>query len=58
MVCDRVDKCEVRCAGDCEVECPSGKCEVNCSQPGGRGKPKKPKRCGSLYVCGDEDCDD
>src|SRR5690606_33109275 len=60
VLCERVGKCEVRCAGDCEVECPQSSCEVTCTEPNaGRGKgkkPKKAKRCGGSYVCGD-DCD-
>lgn len=53
VFCDRFETCEVRCAGDCEVVCPQGGCEVSCGHPNKKDrKPKKPKRCGSSFVCG------
>ncbi len=60
VFCDHFGKCEVHCSGDCRVECPQGGCKVSC--PGaGHGnkskKAKKPKKCGTVYVCGN-DCDD
>jgi serine/threonine protein kinase len=61
VLCDRSSSCEVNCQGDCRVECPGGNCEVMCPHPGGghgrKKKPKRAKRCGDVYLCGEE-CED
>jgi serine/threonine protein kinase len=62
VLCDGSGSCEVECRGDCRVECPQGGCEVTCPHPGdkhGRKKrPKPAKRCGDVYLCGEECQDD
>jgi serine/threonine protein kinase len=66
VLCDGSGSCEVECLGDCRVECPRGSCEVTCPHPGDKGddkhgkrkKPKQAKRCGDVYVCGQECGDD